>query len=86
MLTAAQNTLSRTKVQDGEKYRGKKVEGRGWGKFYVISCHLCGGTEEYHAKPVRMVDFSGQISTMNLQDTKQRRDIRSSGMLRSVYW
>jgi hypothetical protein len=63
-----------------KRYRGTVVEGRGCGKFDVISCHLSGGTEEYHAKPVRMIDLSGEISTMNLQDKNQRRDIRSSGM------
>jgi len=69
-----------------KRYRGKVVEGRGCGKFGVISCHLCGGTEEYHAKTVRMIDLSDEISTMNLQNTNQGRDIRSCGMLRSVYW
>jgi predicted nucleic-acid-binding Zn-ribbon protein len=63
-----------------KRYRAKAVEGRGRGKFGVISCHLCGGTEEYHAKSVRMIDLSDEVSTMNFQDTNQRRDIRSSGM------
>ena len=49
-----------------KRYRGKATEGRGCGKFDVISCHLCGGTEEYHAKPVRMIDLSDEIPTMNL--------------------
>jgi hypothetical protein len=63
-----------------KRYRGKAVEGRGRGKFDVISYHLRGGTEEYNAKPVRMIDHSDEISAMNLQDTNQRRDILSSGM------
>jgi hypothetical protein len=63
-----------------KRYRGKAAERRGCGKFGVISCHLCGGTEEYHAKPVRMIELSDEISTMNLQDTNQRRDVRSSRM------